>query len=286
MEGNPILTKPLVQALRSEIRSALAELRQRQQAIGLLALVIASEDPAIQVYLASQRRIAENLGLPVQVVDVGPEVTQAALTSTLTELSASHQVAGIVLELPLAGHLDSEAALSAISGHKDVEGLGPYNLSLLAAGREGEALLAPTPLACLTLAETQVALQGTRVAVIGSGRTVGKPLIWMLLNRGATVTVCTPHTRDLAELLSEVEVIFLAAGKPKLIGPELVRPHHVIIDAGINFVEDRLVGDADAALYPLVRSYSPVPGGVGTLTGLLLFRNYIQALRWGMAHGG
>jgi methylenetetrahydrofolate dehydrogenase (NADP+)/methenyltetrahydrofolate cyclohydrolase len=164
--------------------------------------------------------------------------------------------------------------------HKDVDGLTPLNLGLVASGRESEAIPAATPQACIELAETQGSLVGKKVGVVGRGRTVGRPLASMLINRHATVTVCHTRTRDLREALAHCDVVMVAAGKPGLIRAEHLSTGQIVIDAGINVVTDGLVGDVDAeSVRPIAAALTPVPGGVGTLTTAIVFRNLMRAMR-------
>jgi methylenetetrahydrofolate dehydrogenase (NADP+)/methenyltetrahydrofolate cyclohydrolase len=187
-------------------------------------------------------------------------------------------VDGILLELPLAAGLNANAALDRIAPGKDIDGLTAYNLGLVSAGREDEALTSATAQACILLAETQGALAGKRVALIGRGRTVGRPLMGMLINRHATVTVCHTRTRDLGAAIADCEIVMVAIGKARQITGGELRPGQIVIDAGINYLDGKLVGDVDAeSVEGVVAALTPVPGGVGPLTSALIFQNLIRA---------
>ena len=245
-----------------------------------LVSVLASDDEASRVYVSSKEARAKKLGVNFHVVDLGTGASQSDLEGALRELSADDTVHGIVLELPLAPGLDADDALLHIARRKDVEGLTPANLALIAAGREPEALLPPTPRSIRFLLREALGddLRGLRVAVVGPGRTVGRPLLFMLNNKGATVTLCNEHTRDLPRVLAGVDAVVVAVGKPGLLRPEHVQPPHVVIDAGIN-VQDGgdMVGDA---LHDLpVRMQTPVPGGVGPLTSALMYQNLVRGVK-------
>ncbi|WP_161882756.1 bifunctional 5,10-methylenetetrahydrofolate dehydrogenase/5,10-methenyltetrahydrofolate cyclohydrolase [Deinococcus alpinitundrae] len=262
--------------------SVTAEVRQRLSRLGFsphLVSVVASGDPATLVYVESKRRQAEKLGVRLSVQDLGAGVSQDDLHAALHQLSQDDSVQGIVLELPLAPHLDPDAALRRIAHPKDVEGLTPANLALVSAGREAEALLPPTPRSVRFLLREALDLSGARIAVIGPGRTVGRPLTWMLNNRQATVTLCNEFTRGLSEVLAPQDAVVVAVGLAGLLRPEHVQPHHVVIDAGINVTASGVVGDVDPAVWPLVRAHTPVPGGVGPLTSALMFQNLVRAVR-------
>jgi methylenetetrahydrofolate dehydrogenase (NADP+)/methenyltetrahydrofolate cyclohydrolase len=245
-----------------------------------LVSVLASDDEASRVYVHSKARQAGRLGVRFSVRDLGPDATQGELYAALRDLSDDADVHGVVLELPLAPGLDADAALLHLAPRKDVEGLTPANLALIAAGREPEALLPPTPRSVRFLLRAALGddLRGLRVAVIGPGRTVGRPLAFMLNNRGVTVTLCNEHTRDLAGVLAGQDAVVVAVGRAGLLRPEHVRPGQVVIDAGINVGADGgVVGDAVPDLP--VRAQTPVPGGVGPLTSALMYQNLVRAVK-------
>lgn len=245
-----------------------------------LAVILATTDASVRSYANAKRKNAEALGISLRLFDLGESVSEATLTATLSELSADPGVHGILLESPLAPGLSFDRALEHIAPQKDVDGLTPTNLGHLAAGNEASALLPATPQACIELAEQFGPLGGKQVAVVGRGRTVGRPLLSMLLNRHATVTVCHTKTPDLVAALAPADVVFTAAGRAKLITGDHVRPGQVVIDAGINMVDGKLAGDVDAESVKArgIAALSPVPGGVGPLTSAIVFRNLLRAM--------
>ncbi|CAM3281359.1 bifunctional 5,10-methylenetetrahydrofolate dehydrogenase/5,10-methenyltetrahydrofolate cyclohydrolase [Deinococcus saxicola] len=271
-----LLGKPLADGVIQGVKEALKLWDFRPH----LVSVLASDDEASRVYVDSKARRAGRLGVDFSVRELGAGASQQKLEATLRELSADEAIHGVVLELPLAAGLDADAALLHIAPRKDVEGLTPANLALIAAGREAEALLPPTPRSVRFLLRRVLGddLRGLRVAVIGPGRTVGRPLTFMLGNRGVTVTLCNEHTRDLAGVLAPLDAVVVAVGHAGLLKPEHVQPHHVVIDAGIN-VQDggEVVGDAMPDLP--VRAQTPVPGGVGPLTSALMYQNLVRAVK-------
>ena len=280
-ETAALLGKPLADRVMRGVRADLKAWAQLDPPFEpQLVSVLASDDEASQVYVQSKAKRAKKLGVAFRVVDLGAAATQEALEQTLRELSADPAVHGIVLELPLAAGLDADAALLHIAARKDIEGLSPANLALIAAGREPEALLPPTPRSVRFLLRQALGddLRGLRVAVIGPGRTVGRPLLFMLNNKGVTVTLCNEHTRDLAAVLAAQDAVVIAVGKAGLLRPEQVQPGHVVIDAGINVQESGdMVGDALPELP--VRAQTPVPGGVGPLTSALMYQNLVRGVK-------
>ena len=273
-EAAELLGKPIADRIRSRI---LAE--RPSDPRPCLAVVVASDDAAVARYAAAKQRAADALGLGFRVEAVDPAGGQAALDARIAALSADPDVHGILLELPLAAGLDAEAAIRGLDPLKDVDGLTPQNLGLIAAGREADALLPATPAACIALAETAADLKGARAVVVGRGRAVGRALAPMLVNRDATVTVCHSRTRDLAGAVAAADIVFVAAGRPGLVTGAMVRPGQVVIDAGISVVDGRVVGDVDAgSVRPVVAALTPVPGGVGPLTATLIFSNLLRAM--------
>ncbi|MEQ8965825.1 MAG: bifunctional 5,10-methylenetetrahydrofolate dehydrogenase/5,10-methenyltetrahydrofolate cyclohydrolase [Azospirillaceae bacterium] len=272
--ATPILGKPLAEAVRERVRERVAAVAVRPT----LAVVVASTDPAVAKYAEAKGRGAEKLGIALEIAIVEPEAGQGALEDRIDALSADPDIHGILLELPVDKRLDAESAIRRIDPAKDVDGLTPINLGLIAAGREADALAPATPLACLALAESVTPIAGKRAVVIGRGRSVGRALAPMLVNRDATVTICHTKTPDLAEAIAPAELVFVAAGKAGLIGPAHLKPGQVVIDAGINVIDGGIVGDVDPAAGGVVAALTPVPGGVGPLTSALIFDTLMRAL--------
>jgi methylenetetrahydrofolate dehydrogenase (NADP+)/methenyltetrahydrofolate cyclohydrolase len=275
----------LAKNIREETRASVEGLRSRG-ILPRLAAVLTDSNPAILSYAESKSRMALDIGITFDLVVLSPGETQDKLEATLTELGADPAVHGIILELPLASGFNIGPALDRIPPHKDIDGLTTTNLGLLYAGREEEALVAATPQACVMLAEAALKeegreLSGTRVGVVGKGRTVGTPLISMLLNRHATVTVCHSKTKDLASALQDCDIVFAAAGKPGLLDCEVLREGQMLIDAGITVVDGKARGDVDMeSARGFVRALTPVPQGVGPVTTALIFKNLLRAIQF------
>ena len=267
--------------LAKVVRQNVAEAAARLNAAGAppkMAVILASEDPASVSYAEAKKKTAATLGIAVEIHDLGAAVTPRQLLEACRALSADAGVHGILLELPLAPALNADEALAQIAPAKDIDGLTPHNLGLIAAGREDGALTSATAQACILLAETQGALAGKRVALIGRGRTVGRPLAGMLINRHATLTVCHSQTRDLAAAIVGCDVVMVAIGRARHITAAHLRAGQIVIDAGINYADGKLAGDVDAAAVEgIAAALTPVPGGVGPLTSSLIFQNLIRA---------
>ena len=270
--------KKLARGVTSGVKEAIASWSAHDPRPHLVS-VSASDDPATLVYVEQKARQAARLGIAFTQRSLGAGAQQAELQAVLRACSADPEVHGVTLELPLAPHLDPDRALLHLAPEKDVEGLTPANLALVAAGREPEALLPPTPRSVRFLLREVLDLQGARIALVGPGRTVGRPLAWMLNNRGATVTLCNVFTRDLAAVLAPQDAVVVAVGRAGLVGAAELQPHHVIVDAGINVTPEGVVGDVAPDAQGLVRALTPVPGGVGPLTSALMFQNLVRAIK-------
>lgn len=273
--------------IRAQVTAQVADMQPAGSVIRLVAIVV-GDDPAGRLYAASQRRQSEKVGIQYELIDLPESTTQERLLETIDRLNADDGVTGILLHLPLPPHLDSSLAQYRIDPYKDVEGVNPSNIGLLFYG---EPIIAP----CTALAVNELVrrsglkVEGANAVVVGQSRIVGKPITMFLLSQNATVTACHKLTRDLASHTRAADLLIVAVGKPGVIGAEHVRPETVVIDVGINSVSEtspdgkttrRTVGDVDfAAVSPIARAISPVPGGVGPLTVAMLLRNTIEAAR-------
>ena len=244
-----------------------------------LATVLIGDDPASEVYVRSKRRLSVEAGMQDLHRHLPGDVDQATTAALLDELAADPAVSGILLQLPTPKHLDSDALIARIPAEKDVDGLTTANAGLLAQGRPG--LRPCTPAGVMTLLdEYDVPLSGAEAVVVGRSVLVGKPMAQLLLARHATVTICHSRTRDLAEVCRRADVLVAAVGVPRLVNADMVKPGAVVIDVGINRVEEGLVGDVDfEGVKEKAAAITPVPGGVGLMTIAMLLSNTMTAAR-------
>ncbi|GAB3324273.1 bifunctional methylenetetrahydrofolate dehydrogenase/methenyltetrahydrofolate cyclohydrolase FolD [Geodermatophilus aquaeductus] len=244
-----------------------------------LATVLIGDDPASEVYVRNKRRLSVGAGMRDLHRHLPADADQATVAALVDELATDPAVSGILLQLPLPAHLDSDALISRIPAAKDVDGLTTANAGLLAQGRPGLRPCTPAGVMAL-LDEYEVPLSGAEAVVVGRSVLVGKPMAQLLLARNATVTVCHSRTRDLAEVCRRADVLVVAAGIPGLVGGDAVRPGATVIDVGIHRGEDGLRGDVDAAAVAEVAgALTPVPGGVGPMTIAMLLANTLTAAR-------
>jgi methylenetetrahydrofolate dehydrogenase (NADP+) / methenyltetrahydrofolate cyclohydrolase len=242
-----------------------------------LATVLVGDDPASAVYVQSKRKQCVHTGMRDVHQHLLAGVAQAELNARLDGLNADPEVTGILLQLPLPGHLDPGAALTRIDPAKDVDGLTDVSAGRLAAGRPG--LRPCTPSGVIELLDAyRIPIEGAQAVVVGRSGLVGKPMAQLLLERDATVTICHSRTRRLAEVCRRADILVAAAGVPGLIGPDAVQPGATVIDVGIHRDSAGLCGDVDyGAVHQVAGFLTPVPGGVGPMTIAMLLHNTLQA---------
>ncbi len=267
--------KQVAQAVKDEVAAAVAGLDYQPG----LATILVGDDPASHSYVKGKRRDAEQVGINSIHHEVDASVTQDEVIELVRSLNADEAVDGILVQLPLPGSLDSEAAVEAIDPAKDVDGLHPFSLGMLMLGRPG--LRPCTPSGVLRILDHYgIETSGTRAVIVGRSFLVGRPLAMMLSERGADSTVSVAHSRteDLPSVTREADILIAAAGSPGLIGAEHVRPGATVIDVGVNRTDAGLVGDVDFdAVVDIAGAITPVPGGVGPMTRAMLLANTLQA---------
>jgi methylenetetrahydrofolate dehydrogenase (NADP+) / methenyltetrahydrofolate cyclohydrolase len=266
-------------AVAAEIRAEVA-----REVAGLdtppgLATVLVGDDPASHVYVRNKRNACKKAGIESFHHELDASVPEGELAELIIKLGEDDRVSGILLQLPVPGHIDSDAMIELIHPMKDVDGLTTINAGRLVQGREG--LVSCTPAGVIELLDSEgVELRGAEAVVIGRSQLVGRPLSSLLLARDATVTMCHSRTRDLAEVCRRADVLVAAVGRPKLVTAEMVREGAVVIDVGTNRTEDGLVGDVDFdAVVEKAAAITPVPGGVGPMTIAMLLVNTVKAAR-------
>lgn len=275
------MSGPLVLDGRRTAKARGPALRARVAALARppgLAVVMVGDDPASAVYVGKKRARAERLGFHQRSERLAADTPQAAVEALVAELNADPRIDGILVQLPLPPHLDARRVLGLISPEKDVDGFHALNTGRLSQGRD--ALVPCTPLGVMRMLEDAgIALEGLDAVVVGRSNIVGRPMAMLLEQANCTVTVCHSRTRDLAAHLQRAELIVAAVGRPGTVRAEHVRPGAIVIDVGINRLDDgRLVGDVDyAAVAPRCQAITPVPGGVGPMTISMLMENTVTA---------
>ena len=275
MSAKIIDGKQVAARCREELKQQVAALRARGIIPGL-AVILIGEDPASQVYVRNKHRACEELGIHSEQYTLPAETDRQTLLDLITELNGREEIDGILVQLPLPGHLDEKEILSAIDPAKDVDSFHPQNVGRLVIG---DYFFAPcTPSGILTLIDSAgVDLTGKECVVIGRSNIVGKPMALMLLHRNATVTVCHSKTRDLPSVTRRADVLISAVGKAGIVTADMVKPGAVVIDVGMNRNQaGKLCGDVDFESVSRVAGYlTPVPGGVGPMTITMLLRSTV-----------
>jgi methylenetetrahydrofolate dehydrogenase (NADP+) / methenyltetrahydrofolate cyclohydrolase len=262
---------------RSELAIRVARLRQAGVVPGL-AVVIVGEDPASKVYVHQKSLACEAIGMRSLVHALDAATTQSQLIAFVRTLNADPSIHGVLVQMPLPRHIDARAVIEAVAPEKDVDGFHYDNIGALVAGVS--AFYPCTPLGVLKMLEHEsIAVEGAHAVVVGRSTIVGKPMALLLLNAGATTTICHSKTRDLGAFTRQADILVSATGKPRMITGAMVKPGAVVIDVGITRLPGGgLAGDVDMeSVRPIASRVSPVPGGVGPMTIAMLLGNAVQA---------
>ena len=279
MAARVIDGKAVAAAVRERVKVDVAAYEQEAGRVPALATVLVGDDPASEIYVRNKRRTCEEVGMRSVHHGIEAGVKQEELLDLVRQLGEDDDVDGILVQLPLPAHLDSDAVVQVLNPQKDVDGLTPVNAGLLAHGTPG--LVPCTPAGVMELlAHEGVELEGAEAVVVGRSKLVGVPVARLLLQANATVTICHSRTRDLDATCRRADVLVAAVGVPKLLGAEAVKPGAVVIDVGMNRLEEGLAGDVDyEAAAEVAAAITPVPGGVGPMTIAMLLANTLQAAR-------
>lgn len=278
--------KAIGKKVQEEVRVAVTKMKEDHGYVPGLATVLVGDDPASNTYVGMKQRTCERLGIRSFGHRLPADATQEEVEALVSKLNADPEVNGILVQLPLPGHLDEEAILNSIDLEKDVDGFHPINIGRLAMkGRE--ALFVPcTPAGCMRLLkETGVDPNGKEAVIVGRSNIVGQPMAMLLQKANATVTVCHSRTKDLAAHVKRADIVVAAIGRPEMITGDMIKPGATVIDVGINRKDDptrkrgyRLVGDVDfESVKEVAGAITPVPGGVGPMTIALLMENTLRA---------
>jgi methylenetetrahydrofolate dehydrogenase (NADP+) / methenyltetrahydrofolate cyclohydrolase len=266
--------KALAERVRSEVAEEVRELGE----LGL-ATVLVGDDPASDIYIKRKHEAANEVGIVTRDSRLASETSEEELLEVVARLNGDDAIDGILVQLPLPGHIDEAAIIRAVEPIKDVDGFHPFNAGHLYLGSPTH--VPATPLGVMTLLdEYDVELQGANTVVVGRSDIVGKPMAMMLLHAHATVTLCHSRTRELAEHTQRADVLVVAVGKHAVVGPDDIRMGSTVIDVGMNRTDEGLRGDVDPAAAEVAGLITPVPGGVGPMTIATLLRNTVRAARY------
>ena len=267
--------------IAAEIRQAVAEdvvtFRERTGRAPGLAIVIVGRDAPSMVYLRQILKGCEKVGIDGRLVEIGGEASEARVATTIAALNADLTVDGIIVQMPLPPSIRLRTIVDLIDPAKDVDGIHPLNAGLLRLGYDG-FLPATAHAAVEILRRSGIEIEGRRAVVIGRSAVVGMPAAFLLVRENATVTVCHTRTRDLRHHVKDAQIVVVAAGHPGLVTGPMLRRGAVVVDVGINVVEETIVGDVDfESVREVASAITPVPGGVGPLTNALLLAHLVRA---------
>ncbi|POF29186.1 bifunctional methylenetetrahydrofolate dehydrogenase/methenyltetrahydrofolate cyclohydrolase FolD [Roseibium marinum] len=289
-EAQIIDGKAIAETVREEITRRAAALLETSGVRPGLAVVLVGEDPASQVYVRNKDRAAEACGFHSLKHTLPAETSEADVLSLVDKLNNDPDIHGILVQLPLPGHIDESKVLRLIRPEKDVDGFHPVNVGLLTAGERASALVPCTPAGCLVLLKRTLGdtLAGQNAVVVGRSNIVGKPMASLLLQESCTVTIAHSRTRNLPDVVRAADIVVAAVGRPQIIGGDWIGQGATVIDVGINRIpapergegKSRLVGDvAFEEALEHAGAITPVPGGVGPMTIAMLMVNTLTAAR-------
>ena|SRR3990167_4742208 len=265
-----LLGQPIADKWLTEIRERVGALPRRP----VLSIIQVGEDPASMAYVRRKLSAAEKVGIRARREQLPADATTAAVVEAVGV--ASKEADGLIVQLPLPKHIERAQVLDAVPFQQDVDGLSQKSLGALV--RQEPGFIPATPLGIIKLLESQIELRGTHVAILGAGLLVGRPLALAVIQRGASVTLLDKDTQDVQEKTKQADILVTSAGVPELVGKEYVRDGQIVVDAGFNVVDGRPVGDVKfSEVEPVVKSITPVPGGVGPLTVAALLSNVTTA---------
>ncbi len=276
--------KALSQTVRDQIARDTAALLARSGVKPGLAAVLVGDDPASHLYVKNKHKACEAVGIHVADHKLPASTSQAELLALIDKINRDPLIHGILVQLPLPKHIDSQVILNAVLPEKDADGFHPYNMGRLVEGNP--IFEACTPRGVIKMIEsTGIGIAGKRAVVVGRSNIVGKPVALMLLHRHATVTICHSKTADLPAVCREAEILVVAIGKAKFVTADMVRDGAVVVDVGVNRTPDgKFVGDVDFEPVSQKAGWiSPVPGGVGPMTIAMLLQNTLESAQRSVA---
>lgn len=271
--------KQISAQVKEDVKAEVARLKGQGISVGL-AVVIVGDDPASRIYVNNKKKACEALGIHSEEFALPQDTSEEELLALVSRLNEDDTINGILVQLPLPGHIDEKKIIAAISPKKDVDAFHAVNVGQIMIGDYD--FLPCTPAGCMELIHsTGVSVASKRCVVVGRSNIVGKPMAMLLLHESGTVTICHSKTQNLAEICREADILVAAVGRAKLITKEMVKPGAVVIDVGMNRDENgKLCGDVDFAGVSEVAGYiTPVPGGVGPMTIAMLMKNTVMAAK-------
>jgi methylenetetrahydrofolate dehydrogenase (NADP+)/methenyltetrahydrofolate cyclohydrolase len=270
--------KKISSDIKDELKVKVSELTQKGIEV-TLAVIQVGNDPASSVYVGNKKKACEYIGIRSLAYELPESTTQEELLALVEKLNEDVTVNGILVQLPLPGHIDEDTVIQTISPLKDVDGFHPQSVGALSIGQKG--FVSCTPAGVIQLMKrSNIEMEGKECVIIGRSNIVGKPMALLMLRENATVTICHSRTKNLKEVAKRADILIVAIGKPKFVTKDFVKEGAVVIDVGIHRNEDnKLCGDVDYEdVLPYVSAITPVPGGVGPMTIAMLMNNCVESV--------
>ena len=278
MSGQLLDGKAIAKEIRTEVKEEVAALRAQGIAPKMVVILV-GDDPASVYYAQSKEKAASNVGIDFDFHNLPTDTKESDLLALIEKLNQDKGTHGIMVELPLPGQITTDKVMEAVLPAKDVDGIHPMNRGYILSN--GPGLFPATPQSCIELMlRSGVKIEGKHAVIVGRGETVGKPLVFLLLQHNPTITICHSRTKDLASFVKQGDIVIAAVGRPNIITKEMVKPGAIVVDAGINEVEGGgYCGDVDfEGVKEIASLISPVPGGVGSLTTALILKNLLKGI--------
>lgn len=279
MSATVINGKELAKKLRADIRERVNQFIEETKVVPHLVVILVGDNPASVSYVTGKQKACEETNMKSTLIKLPVETTEEELIKIINDLNADKSVHGILVQLPLPKHIDEQKIINTICVEKDVDGFSPINVGKMILNEE--CFLPCTPAGIIKMIkETGIEIEGKHAVVIGRSNIVGKPVSQLLLQENATVTICHSRTKDLKYHTLQADILVVAIGKPKFVTKDMIKPGAVVIDVGVNRVDNKLCGDVDYEGALEVASYvTPVPGGVGPMTITMLMENTLEAAK-------
>jgi methylenetetrahydrofolate dehydrogenase (NADP+)/methenyltetrahydrofolate cyclohydrolase len=265
--------------LREEIKKEILLLKEKTKKVPGLSVILIGDFTPSQIYVKNKEKNSKEVGINSEVIKYPKDITEQEVLNKIKELNNNPEVSGILVQLPLPKHINKEKIINAIHPKKDVDGFNPINVGNLASGYD--AIIPCTPLGCLHLIKKiEKNLTGKHAVIIGRSNLNGKPMAQLLLRENCTVTIVHSKTKDLKAECQKADILVAAVGKANLVKGDWVKKDSIIIDVGINKVEEKIVGDVDfESVKEKVKAITPVPGGVGPMTIACLLKNTLECFK-------
>ena len=269
--------KKISAEIKEELKEKVTALKQKGTETTLAVIQVGS-DPASSVYVGNKKKACEYIGINSLAYELPEETTQEELLALVEKLNQDNKVNGILVQLPLPGHIDEDTVIKTISPSKDVDGFHPQSVGALSIGQKGFVSCTPAGVIQL-LKRSGIQMEGKECVIIGRSNIVGKPMALLMLRENATVTICHSRTKNLKEVAKRADILIVAIGKPLFVTKDFVKEGAVVIDVGIHRNDNnKLCGDVDYDdVTPFASAITPVPGGVGPMTIAMLMNNCVEA---------